>query len=130
MKILIVEDDFITSQVLQEITSAFGRTDAAEDGFKAFEFFTNALSSNDPYDVIFLDIMMPEMDGQEVLERIRELESMNEIKGLEGVKIIMTTALDDYNNIKNAFKNQCEWYIVKPFDKDKIITALRNVGLL
>jgi two-component system, chemotaxis family, chemotaxis protein CheY len=130
MKILIVEDDFITSQVLQEITSAFGKTDAAEDGFRAFDLFTASLAQNEPYDVIFLDIMMPDMDGQEVLERVREIEAINGIQGLDGVKIIMTTALDDFSNIKKAFNNQCEGYIVKPFDKDKIAKALINAGIL
>jgi two-component system chemotaxis response regulator CheY len=130
LKILIVEDDFITSQVLQEITSSFGPTDVAEDGFKAFDLFTAALAKKEPYDVIFLDIMMPDIDGQEVLERIRQIEDMNKIHGLDGVKIIMTTALDDFQNIKRAFSNQCEGYIVKPFDKDKVVKALKNAGMI
>lgn len=130
MKTLIVEDDFITSQVMQEITKAFGTSEIAENGFKAIKLFTEAFNQGEPYDVVFLDIMMPEMDGQEVLERIRRLESESGIKGLEGVKIIMTTALDDFENIKNAFKNQCEGYIVKPIDKDKIVRALSDIGKL
>ena len=129
MKSLIIEDDYITSQVMQEILLAFGEADVAENGFKGLELFTTALVDNDKYDVIFLDIMMQELDGQQVLAQIRRIEEDYEIFGLEGVKIIMTTALDDFDNIKTAFKNQCEGYIVKPIDKDKIIEKIVNLGL-
>ncbi len=130
MKTLIVEDDYITSQVMQEIMSSFGECEIAEDGKKALELFTEAFNLNKPYEVIFLDIMMPEMDGQVVLNRIREIEAENGIVGLDAVKIIMTTALDDYDNIKSAFKNQAEGYLVKPIDKDKVVKTLLNLHLL
>lgn len=130
MKTLIVEDDYITSQVMQEIMSSFGECEIAEDGKKALELFTEAFNLNNPYEVIFLDIMMPEMDGQVVLNRIREIEAENGIVGLDAVKIIMTTALDDYDNIKSAFKNQAEGYLVKPIDKDKVVKTLLNLHLL
>ncbi|HPO61835.1 MAG TPA: response regulator [Candidatus Kapabacteria bacterium] len=129
MKSLIIEDDYITSQVMQEILLAFGEADVAENGFKGLELFTTALVDSKKYDVIFLDIMMPELDGQQVLAQIRRIEEDYEIFGLDGVKIIMTTALDDFDNIKTAFKNQCEGYIVKPIDKDKIIEKVVNLGL-
>ncbi len=129
MKSLIIEDDYITSQVMQEILLAFGEADVAENGFKGLELFTTALVDNKKYNVIFLDIMMPELDGQQVLAQIRRIEEDYEILGLDGVKIIMTTALDDFDNIKTAFKNQCEGYIVKPIDKDKIIEKVVNLGL-
>lgn len=130
MKSLIVEDDYITSQVMQEILLAFGEADLAEDGFKGLELFTTALVENKKYDVIFLDIMMPELDGQEVLAQVRRIEEDYDIYGLDGVKIIMTTALDDFENIKTAFKNQCEGYIVKPIEKDKIVQKISDLGLI
>lgn len=130
MKSLIVEDDYITSQVMQEILLAFGEADLAEDGFKGLELFTTALVENKKYDVIFLDIMMPELDGQEVLAQVRRIEEDYDIYGLDGVKIIMTAALDDFENIKTAFKNQCEGYIVKPIEKDKIVQKISDLGLI
>ena len=130
MKSLIIEDDYITSQVMQEILLAFGEADIAEDGFKGLELFTTALVENKKYDVIFLDIMMPELDGQEVLAQVRRIEEDYDIYGLDGVKIIMTTALDDFENIKTAFKNQCEGYIVKPIEKDKIVQKISDLGLI
>ena len=130
MKSLIVEDDYITSQVIKEILSTFGEAEIAENGKIAIEKFQEAYNENDIYDVVFLDIMMPELDGHETLSLIRQFEYKQGIMGLDAVKIIMTTALDDFDNIKSSFDNQCEGYIVKPVDKDKIISILAEQGLI
>ncbi|MFP4527797.1 MAG: response regulator [Candidatus Kapaibacterium sp.] len=130
MKTLVVEDDYITAEVMHEIMLSFGECDVAENGKIALDKFGQALDVDDPYDIIFLDIMMPEMDGQTVLGKIREMEHDKGIRGLEGVKIVMTTALDDFDNIKRAFKHQAEGYIIKPIDKDKVIKTLIDLELL
>lgn len=130
MKTLVAEDDFITSQVMREIMLSFGDCDIAENGKLAVNAFAEAINSGTPYDLIFLDIMMPELDGQQVLAKIRDIETEQGIAGLDGVKVIMTTALDDFENIKTAFQNQCEGYIVKPIDKDKVIKKLYELSIL
>lgn len=130
MRVLIVEDDYITSQVLQEILLGFGRCDIAQNGRIGLDSFTRAIESNDKYEAIFLDIMMPEMDGQNALLEIRNYEDMIGVKGLDRVKIIMTTALDDYNNVKVSFDNQCEGYLVKPVHRDKVIKILSDLNLI
>ncbi len=130
MKTLVAEDDFITSQVMREIMLSFGDCDIAENGKLAVNAFAEAINSGTPYDLIFLDIMMPELDGQQVLAKIRDIETAQSIAGLDGVKVIMTTALDDFENIKTAFQNQCEGYIVKPIDKDKVVKKLYELNIL
>jgi two-component system, chemotaxis family, chemotaxis protein CheY len=69
------------------------------------------------------------MDGQEVLKEIRRLESEKGIMGLDGTKIIMTTALSDSQNIIPAFRSQCDAYLVKPFDRQKLVRELKGLGL-
>lgn len=130
MKTLVIEDDFVTSQVMKEILLSFGECDIAEDGELGINCFKEALESNDSYDLIFLDIMMPGLTGQEVLKNIRDLELKNGILGLEQTKIVMSTALGDIKNIKDAFKSQAEGYIVKPIDKDKILKILVDLEML
>lgn len=130
MKTLVAEDDFITSQVMREIMLSFGECNIAENGKLAVNAFAEAINSGTPYDLIFLDIMMPELDGQQVLAKIRDIETEQGIAGLDGVKVIMTTALDDFENIKTAFQNQCEGYIVKPIDKDKVVKKLYELNIL
>lgn len=130
MKTLIVEDDFISRTVLNEIISVHGKCDNAVNGKEAVEAFKIALEREEPYDLICLDIMIPELTGQEVLKRIREMEENNGIGGLDRVKIIMTTALGDFGNIKTAFKEQCEAYLVKPLNPIKVNETLKNLELI
>jgi two-component system, chemotaxis family, chemotaxis protein CheY len=130
MKILIVEDEFVSRHVLQELLNPFGECNMAVNGKEAVEAFELALTENKPYNLVCLDIMLPEMDGQEVLKRMRETERNHHIGGLDGVKIIMTTALEDFDNIKRAFIEQCEGYLVKPITRDKILTQMKELGLI
>ncbi|MCX6147915.1 MAG: response regulator [Candidatus Kapabacteria bacterium] len=124
MRTLVIEDDFVTMTVNQEIMLSFGNCDVAEDGNIGLKLFEEALISGNGYDVVLLDIMMPGMIGLEVLPKLREIESNKGINGLDGAKIFMTTALDDFDNIKSAFKNQADSYLVKPLDKDKLIQLM------
>ncbi len=130
MKILITEDDFITRRLLKIILSQYGECDIAINGVEAVFAFNLALKENNPYDLICLDLMMPELDGQQALKQIREIEANAGIGGLDGVKILIITAMDDKKNIVDAFHAGCEAYIVKPFDKQKIATELEKMGLI
>lgn len=130
MKILIVEDDFTTRKLMVAYLSKQAECDVASNGKEAVEAFRCALDENDPYDLLCLDIAMPEMDGQEALQHIRKIEEENNIKGLDGVKVIMTTALGDKTNILSAFGTGCEAYIVKPVGRDKLFAEIEKLGLV
>jgi len=71
---------------------------------------------------------MPGMDGQELLKKIRAYESDNNRFGLNSVKVIMTTAMQDNTNIMDAFRTQCEGYIVKPVEKEKLLRLIQESG--
>lgn len=130
MKILIAEDDFTSRWMLQEILKKYGPIDVAVNGREAVEAVRGALGSSEPYDLICLDIMMPEMDGQEALRKIREVEEVFGIISSTGSKIIMTTALGDPQNVIGAFKGLCDAYIRKPIEKDKLIEEIVKLGLI
>lgn len=130
MNSLIVDDDFFSRKILQSILSGYGTCDIAVNGAEALYAYKNSLHDNKPYDVICLDIMMPEMDGQEVLKKIRKLEESKNILGSDSVKIIMTTALDDSDNINLAFREQCEAYLIKPILKTKLLKILEDFQLV
>lgn len=130
MKYLIVEDNFAAQKLLQIYLSNYGDCDIAVDGNEAVEAFRQAVDEKEPYDLICLDIMMPNMDGHEALKVIRQIESEHGIKGLDGVKVIMTTALEDSENVMGAFREGCEAYIVKPVEKGKLLKEMENLGLL
>lgn len=130
MKILIVEDDFTSRLLLQKILSAYGECHIAVNGREAVDAFRTALAENKPYDLICLDIMMPEMDGMAVLKNIRGMEEEAGVQSSNGVKIIMTTALGDPKNVVVAFKALCDAYLVKPVNKSKLLDYLRSFGLI
>jgi two-component system chemotaxis response regulator CheY len=113
---------------MQKMLSRYGETIIASDGKQALEVFKGQIIGNNPFDLMFLDIMLPEMDGQEVLKNIRDFELQHSILGSDGVKVIMTTALDDNKNILTAFRSQCEGYIVKPVSLMKIKNQMQSLG--
>jgi len=130
MKTLIVEDDFTSRLVLQEILKQYGPTHVALNGKEAVTAVHTAIDSGEPYDLICLDIMMPEMDGQAALNEIRRVEEAGGIASIDGAKVIMTTALDDSKNILASFKGQCDVYLTKPVDKAKLLGYIKKFGLI
>jgi two-component system chemotaxis response regulator CheY len=88
------------------------------------------LKAGEPYDLICLDIVMPEMDGQEALKEIRCLEKKAGITGSDFTKIIMTTALADKTNVVEATLQGCDYFLVKPIQKAKLQEQLRKLKLI
>jgi two-component system, chemotaxis family, chemotaxis protein CheY len=130
MKTLIVEDDNTSHLLLSEILKSFGPAQRAMNGKEAVEAVRTALESGEPYDLICLDIMMPEMDGQEALQQIRALEKAREVLSSSRAKIIMTTALSDPRNVVEAFSGLADAYLVKPIDKARLLGELRKLKLI
>ena len=130
MKTLIVEDDFTSRLLLQELLKSYGESHVAVNGKEAVEAVGAALEGGEPYDLVCLDIMMPEMDGQEALKRIRAMEEEAGLSGPDRVKIIMTTALSDRDIVVESANAQCDKYIIKPIDKAKFLEVLCQLGLL
>jgi two-component system chemotaxis response regulator CheY len=130
MKTLIVEDDFTSRLLLQEILKPYGPSHVAVNGREAVEAVRLALEANEPYDLICLDIMMPEMDGQAALKDIRAQEKARGILSSDGAKIVMTTALGDIRNVSAAYNSLCDGYLTKPIQKAKLLEELRTLKLI
>ncbi len=130
MKTLIVEDDFTNRLLLQEFIKIYGLPHIAINGKEAVKAVRQALDTNEPYDLICMDIMMPEMDGQQALKKIRAMEEERGISSTNGSKIVMTTALGDMKNACNAFNSLCDAYLIKPIDKARLIETLHRLKLI
>jgi len=130
MRVLIVEDDFISRRLLKEILSPYGSCDTVVDGEEAVLAFRLALEEKAPYDLVCMDIMMPKVDGQEALGKIREMEKDNGITGRAEVKVLMVSALDDPKNVvESYYLGGATSYVVKPITSDKIIAHIRELGM-
>ena len=79
MRILIIDDDFVSRSKLEALLTVYGDCDTAEDGNKGFEMFEKSHKDSSSYDLITMDIDMPGISGHEVLSKIREWEEANEI---------------------------------------------------
>ena len=110
MKILIAEDDFASRKFMLRFLSKYGECDVTVDGMEAVDAFTMALDADEGYDLVCLDIMMPELDGYQALKQIREYEKEKGISEEDGAKIIMTTALNEGRNVTKAFELGCVAY--------------------
>jgi len=131
MKALIAEDDFTSRLLMQKLLAQHGaESHIAINGKEAVAAFRQSMQEQAPYDLVCLDIMMPEMDGQTALREIRQIEMGYGIQVGDGTKIIMTTALRDPKNVATAFKEFCDAYLSKPIDKAKFAEELRNLKLI
>lgn len=129
MKILLAEDDFASRKFMDKYLSQYGDCDITVDGEEAVDAFMMALDDEEPYDLVCLDVMMPVLDGYQVLKAIRGIESQRKIPKQDRVKVIMTTALNEERNVKKAFELGCEAYCGKPIDVDKFEKLLKKLGL-
>ena len=126
MKILVVDDELVSRKKLQKIMDNLGICKAVDRGSAAIAAFKKAWENWAPFDLITLDIVMPEMDGKEVLYEIREIERKRKLPKGKQVKIMMVTSHSDKENVIACIQAGCDDYIVKPFDREAVIKKLRG----
>ncbi|MBF0147970.1 MAG: response regulator [Magnetococcales bacterium] len=130
MKCLIVDDQIENRMVLAKIMEPYAQCDQAIDGAEAVELFTLHLNEGTPYELVLMDIMMPVMDGQEALRKMRELEDEAGILQENQSAIVMVTAVDATSEMKRAFEEgRCTGYINKPINRGKILVKLSELGI-
>ena len=131
MKFLIVENDPASILLLRIILEKYGTSDEAATGRQALELHESAMKDGNPYDAIFLDLMLPDISGQHVLKSIRDRERTWRIPDLRTAKVIMATALDDAENVSQAFcEGRASAYLVKPILRNAVIEEMQKLQLL
>ena len=130
MKCLVIDDDFDSRRLLQKILHPFAYVDVATDGEEGVLAFHQALKENEPYQLITLDLVMPNSDGQQALREIREIEREMGIAQKDGVKIIVVSGLDDNQEIHDAFfLGNATSYMMKPVRRQVLLEEVENLGL-
>jgi len=130
LRILLVEDDFTCRFLLQTFLGRYGQCHVAVNGREAVDAFRAATILLQPYDLICMDIMMPEMDGREAVRQIRSLEATQGILSTFGVKIFMTTTVQQVREVFLCFKELCDAYLVKPIDLGQLQSQMKFYQLL
>lgn len=129
-RFLIADDDGVCRALLRAILSNYGQCVFAYDGQEAIDAVRLALEDGKPFDMICLDIMMPDVSGHEALQAIRRMEEEQGIRGSEGVKVVMTTALRDAKHCIQSFREGCESYVTKPIDEAELLGRMQDLGVL
>lgn len=128
MKILIVDDEQTSRKMIRGFVSRFAVCEEAEDGQEAVNAFINAWENWSPFDIMTLDVEMPEVGGQEALQQIRGLEKSKNVPGDKQVKVLMVTMHQDKETIVSCIESGCNDYITKPLDKTVILQKITKLG--
>lgn len=130
MKILLAEGDFSSRRASGRLLSQYGECDVVVDGKEAVEYFVTALENNEPYDLACLDILVPVMDGHQVLKQIRKIESQRNIPQGDRIKAIMTSKQGLNHAPEKLYGADDEMFLIKPFDEGELQAVLKQLGLV
>jgi two-component system chemotaxis response regulator CheY len=130
LRVLLVEDDFASRLLLQTFLMRFGECHVAVNGREAVDAVRAAFARGQRYDLICMDIMMPEMDGREAVRQVRALEEAQGILPSAGAKIIMTTAVDDLKEVMRCFEEFCDAYLMKPINLANLLRQMKAYRLI
>lgn len=112
--ILVVEDDVNIQELIVEFLGAEGyKVDSANDGIEGIQKFKQG-----SYDLVMLDIMMPNLDGYSVCKMIRQQSD---------TPIIFLSALNEESNQVKGFELECDDYITKPFSFNLLIKRVEAI---
>lgn len=127
-RILIVQYEQLDSLILEKFVSKYGYCDIITNGQEAIDAFKIAWEEGHPYSLVFLDIMLPKINGHQVLQSIRIYEKEHNIIGYVKSKAIIITSLDDTDNIIKAYYDgEANAYLIKPIEKKDLEMTLKNL---
>ena len=114
VRILVVDDNKGARESLEEILEDDFGVECVEDGASALEKI-----ANEAFDIVLLDIVMPEMDGIETLKRIKAYD--------QSIDVIMVSATDRAQEATDSIRAGAYDYITKPFDTEGIFNIIERV---
>ena len=129
MRFLIVDDDESIILFLRTFLSAYAECLTAGDGLEAMAAFEAALEEEKPFTAVFMDILMPGMDGNEVVQALRRMEDA--AKPRQRFKLIMISVLTDTKNVSESFfHGRADAYLAKPLRREVLLSELAKLGLI
>lgn len=125
MKILIIDDEMAALTKMKVLLSPYGECTLATKGPQALQLCQEAIASQSPFELITIDIHLGEVDGNELLEKISQLESKEQVPAATK---IMVTAQGTAENLVLAHAKGCDAFIVKPVKRDALDQKMLSLG--
>jgi len=129
MNILVVDDEIVSQKKMIKILSGFGTCDGVKTGKSALRAVKTALENWKLYNLITLDVSMPDISGIKVLAAIRKMETDRSLADDEKSRILMVTSHSDMETVK-ACVGKCDGYIIKPFNREVMTNKIKKIGLI
>jgi len=130
LRILLVEDDVACRLLLQTFLARYGDCHVAVNGREAVDLFRTSFDRGSRYDLICMDIMMPEMDGREAVRQLRAWEEGQGIRPPYGATIFMTTTVREVTDVFRCFRELCDAYLLKPVDLGQLLNMMKFFELV
>lgn len=128
MHALIVEDDLVCRKVLQKLLAGYGTVEAVACGSDALIAVTQARAAGKPFQLVCLDIDMPDMTGHQVLVQLRREEDERKSPADQRLRVLMTSGHSQPENVVASFHNRCDGFLVKPVNAHKLAERLNGFG--
>ncbi|OGH96867.1 MAG: hypothetical protein A2039_06845 [Candidatus Melainabacteria bacterium GWA2_34_9] len=133
MKSLVVDDEIICRKIFEKVLLKYGPCDSVKNGTEAIEAYKASLDNGCPYQLMILDVVMPDLHGGQVLQLIRDLEKEKGIPEIDKLRIIVTSAADTWFNREFVTKKLnflYETYFIKSPDMNEFIEKIHELGFI
>ena len=130
MSFLIVEDDPISCQLLLEVLTPYAYCDSVSTHEQAVEMFQDKMHGDDPYQLIIIDIDLPDGNGIDLLRKIRALEVTENPTDYKPVHALFQTVSDHPDHKTETMSLGSCAYLVKPVRKNLLLDVLELHDLL
>ena len=126
LSILVAEDNEINALLMRSLLGRLGHHAViVTNGEEALESWLSATSAGSPYDLVLMDIQMPELNGIDATKRIRQLEAGQSGRRTPILALTANTLVEDRYA---CFESGMDGFLIKPLDRDKLAEALAGLA--
>jgi two-component system chemotaxis response regulator CheY len=126
MRILVVDDVQMSLYQVEKAVRPFGDVIAHNDPLLALKEFKDSAKAGQPFDLVFLDISMPTMDGLELLPRLREAERELGLADRRS-RVVMVTSHSEHDIVAKAIQKGAQGYVLKPIVPEKLHAEIHRL---
>jgi two-component system, chemotaxis family, chemotaxis protein CheY len=126
---LIVEEEFYSRWYMRRLLEPYSPCDVVVRGEEAVEVFKLSCESGTPYALVLIDMSLPEMSGDAVLQEIRRIEQQRKQRDTRTAVIMIASGVE-HESVSDHVWHDCEALLAKPILKGELLDTLQFLGLI